>query len=423
MVRFVSERGYFDTGKLPQIISILTEKGEDIELVDERESIPKPTKIPKRVGHLELRDYQKDALRAIIRSKAGGLEFPRGILGVATNGGKTAIAAAIYKMYDQPTAFLLNSKELLGDIMKSMPDLVGKDNFGYVASSEGVEWNRFTVIMVQTAKSRMQEVAEKLAQYPIVLVDEGDLATSDTYRNVLNHTFNSYVRIALSGSAFADKRQKEKNERLRSIFGDMIYAIKNETLIKQGHSAPVRVFIWSGTPKVEGAQLSWQEEYESGIIRSARRNTVIVNRVGVHVGKKRLPMMVMVKNHKHVAILYKRIKKAYPRQRVDWVHHKRKDRDEVVDKFTKKKIDILVGTFILKRGKNFPHMKALINASAGDSIANVLQIIGRATRVSKEKKETVMDDFFDQGLYLKRHSKHRVTTYKNEKLEVIEKYY
>jgi len=425
-VRFISERGYFDTGKLPQLISILQEQGEEVELLDEREAIAKPTKIPKRVGYLELRDYQRDALKAVVDSKAGELEFPRGILGVATNGGKTAIAAAIYKMYDQPTAFLLNSKELLKDIMKEMPKLIGQKDFGYVASSEGVEWNRFTVIMVQTAKSRMAEVAEKLAQYPVVLVDEGDLATSNTYRDVLNHTFNSYVRIALSGSAFADKRQKEKNERLRSIFGDMIYTITNEKLIKEGHSSPIRVFIWKGSPKVENSyskNQSWQEQYESGIIKSTRRNRVIVKRVGAHIGYGRLPMMVMVKNHKHVAILYRKIKKTYPKLVVDWVHHKRKDRDDVVDRFTKKKVDILVGTFILKRGKNFPHMKALINASAGDSISNVLQIIGRATRTSIEKKETVMDDFYDEGTYLRRHSKHRITTYKNEKLKVIEKYY
>ncbi len=422
IVRFVSERGYFDTGKLPQVVGILKEMKEEVELVDMRESI-KFRSVPIEAGYIEFRDYQLEALKSIARSKVGDLKFPRGIIGVATNGGKTAISAGIHLMYKAPTLFILNSKELFEDALKEMPKLLGEENVGYVSSTHGIKWAPFTIVMVQTAKARMQQVASKLAQYPVVLVDEGDLATSNSYRDVLNHTFNSYVRIALSGSAFADQRQKEKNERLRSIFGDMLYSIKNEALIKEGHSAKVKVYIWKGADVDKSRALSWQEEYDLGIIKSTFRNRMICKRVSTHIKKKRLPLLIMVKNHKHVAILYKKIKKLFPKHKVDWVHHVREDRREVVTDFTNGKVDIMIGSFILKRGKNFPLMKALINAAAGDSMANVLQIIGRATRVSKTKKETVMDDFFDTGAYLKRHSKHRLLVYKNEKLEVIEKYY
>lgn len=422
IVRFVSDRGYFDTGKLPQVVGILKEMGTEVKLVDQRESTPL-VEIPDRAGYIEFRDYQIEALASIAESKVGNLEFPRGIIGVATNGGKTAISAGIHLMYDAPTLFILNSKELFEDALKEMPKLLGKENVGYVSSTHGVKWAPFTIVMVQTAKARMHQVADKLAQYPVVLVDEGDLATSNSYRDVLNHTFNSYVRIALSGSAFADKRQKEKNERLRSIFGDMLYSIKNETLIKEGHSSKVKVYMWKGSTVEKGSALSWQEEYEMGIIKSTFRNRMIYKRVGTHIKKDRLPLLIMVKNHKHVAILYKKLKKLFPKHKVDWVHHIREDRNKVVMAFTKGKVDIMVGSFILKRGKNFPLMKALINAAAGDSMANVLQIIGRATRKSETKKETIMDDFFDTGTYLKRHSKHRLLVYKNENLEVIEKYY
>ena len=69
-----------------------------------------------------------------------------------------------------------------------------------------------------------------------------------------------------------------------------------------------------------------------------------------------------------------------------------------------------------------PLMKYMLNAAGTKSQANILQWIGRATRKSETKKKTIIEDFWDEGYYLKRHSRKRWITYKNEKFPVTNKY-
>jgi len=427
-IRFVSDRGYFDTGKLEQVIDIFNEWKIKVQLYDERE-ILKPKEIPKQIGPYTIRDDQRDAVLTVawhvIRNKPTAfstIPHPRGIVFAATNFGKTITSAAFHLIYKSKTIFLLNSKELFNDAVREMPKMLpGK--VGFISAEHGVKWNDFMIVMVQTAKSRIHVVGQRLASYPVVLVDEGDLATSPSYKEVLSYTFNSFVRVALSGSAMVDKRKKEKNERLRAIFGNILYEKRNRELMDEGTSAEVYVNILPGNIKVI-SKGDFVDEYDRGIIRSKERNTMIIRRLKFHLKKGRKPILIMVKNHAHVKILFNRIDKDPDliKYSIDWVHHKRPDRFEVVGRFEKGKLNILVGSYILKRGKNFPWMKVLINGSAGDSMSNVMQILGRLTRVHESKEYSIIDDFFDEGFYLKRHSKHRLTTYKNEKLKITNYY-
>jgi superfamily II DNA or RNA helicase len=77
---------------------------------------------------------------------------------------------------------------------------------------------------------------------------------------------------------------------------------------------------------------------------------------------------------------------------------------------------------IIKRGINLPLIRMLINAAGGDSETNVLQILGRALRKHATKDSVKVVDFYDEGAYLMRHSKHRVKFYKDQKFKVKELY-
>lgn len=429
-IRFISETGLVDTGKVPEIIQTMEElyPNEKITIEDEREYFTEPKRIPKVIEGFETRGYQIDSVRSIVENNLpDGTPFPRGIIGAATNAGKTLISAMFHLTYGLPTLFIINSKELLDSAIDEIPKLLpGK--VGILASGHKTEWKPFMIVMVKTAKTRIREIEHKFSKYPVVLVDECDLSTSKTYRDVLNYTYNAFVRVGLSGSALADKRQKERNNRLLALFGPVTFKIGNRELMDKGYSSEVKVFILGGN-KGRRVEDDYDEEYREGIIDNKVRNRKIIRRASYHVAKERLPLLIITKNHKHVDNLFKLLQKktwvmghTLFEAKIDYVHHKREDRTRIVKKFTKGKIDILVGSYILKRGKNFPLMRAIINSGGGDSIANVLQILGRATRKHESKKLTILDDFFDEGKYLARHSRHRIITYKNEKISVHEKY-
>lgn len=417
-IKFINDRGQFETGKINQVLEILDEY--EVEIKDLRNKI-EPGPIPQRLNGVKLRKYQFDAVKAIKYNTLDGKPFPRGILDMATNAGKTIISAAIYETYRQPTVFYVKSKELYKQAIKDISAfLPGK--VGWISSDDGIQWGDFIVAMVPTVARKIDTLGPKLAKFKVVIVDECDESTSKTFKKVLAHTFNAYVKIGLSGSVFTDKRadKKIKYETIRGQFGDILYKIGNMELMEAGFSSKVEVHIHRGNTKHKTKTKDYQWEYGAGIIRSKERNGKIFTVCYNAWNNFNVPILIMVKNHEHIEELLRIFNfEGTGNRRLDWVHHERKDRDDVVERFRTGKIDILIGSLILKRGKNFPLMRTLINAGGGDSMENVLQILGRATRKHESKKVTYVHDFQDEGEYLKHHSKHRISTYKTEKLDIV----
>jgi superfamily II DNA or RNA helicase len=415
MVRAITEGGQFDTGYLPKVIAYLKLNKFNIEYEDFREPF-EIDNVPKKLGNAILREHQSQALDIICNHQIDNLSFPRGIIGAATNYGKTILAAGIHKMYNRKTVFLIKEKDLFDQAIQEIPLLL-PGQVGII-SSKKIEWNNFMICMVPTMYSRIKLIANRLAEYEVCLVDECDLATSKTYTTVLKTLYNAFVKLGLSGSPFVHK-DKVKNEQLRKIFGDLIYTMKNKELIEKGFSTPVKCRILKGNETVKCTG-EYALEYELGIIKNKERNRRAVRRAKYHHKFGRFPMLIFTQRHKHTSILFKKIKKLG--YNVEWVHHERKERKQIVEDFRDGKIDILVTSMILKRGMNFPLLKYILNAGGGDSMGNLLQIIGRGTRTHESKKKTVLEDFFDEGAYLKRHSKHRVALLKSEGFEVVEAY-
>lgn len=423
-IRYITQKGFLDTGKVPDLIGVLKKLGYKADIEDRRDNITLGDIAMDFKGIIP-RSYQVDAVRSITENKLLKLPFPRGIISAATNAGKTLIMAMIHKTYNTKTLLLLNSVSLFNEIMIELPKLLPNE-LGWIKSGD-IKWNSFMVVMAKTASNKIYEIGPKLTDYGIVLVDECELSTSKTYMNVLKHTYNSFVRVGLSGSALKNK-DKNKNERLRAIFGNELFNISNKELMDKGFSTKIKIFIWQGNTKIKTPG-DYVGEYEEGIIKSKERNKAILNRARVHVVKKRLPLLVIVQRHEHVSRLYKRFRKMsqipgheFEGLVIDWAHHERKNRSEITEAFKEGDIDILIGSYIFKRGINLKKMRALINAGGGDSIENLLQILGRATRVDDSKEGTVIDDFMDRGRYLMRHSKHRVIWYKKEQIKVIQKF-
>jgi hypothetical protein len=97
-----------------------------------------------------LRDYQKDAVKAALGNMLGGVWWPRGVLEIATGGGKTLTAGAMITMTNVPTAFIVHREHLLDQATAEFKKL-GIDA-GRV--SAGVcEPKKVTVASVQTLHS------------------------------------------------------------------------------------------------------------------------------------------------------------------------------------------------------------------------------------------------------------------------------
>lgn len=424
-IDYISENGSFNSGLLPGIYKDLKEMGQKVEIIDNRFDFKIKPKMPKMIGNNKPRGYQKQAIKSVIKNKIGGVPFPIGVEDAATNAGKTTIMAGIYLAYKRkvPAICLIKDGDLFEQFKREMPQLIPKEDLGFVRGKE-MNFNKFTVAMVQTLSPKVSHYKNQLAKFGIVLVDEADEGESKSYKNIIRNLYNTFVRVGLSGTIYQSEQKKfeTKNMNLRSFFGDVLFKITKKEMVGLGHSTKPVIKIWPGNQK-PGIKRDYPGEYDKCITKNKDRAKYGVERLKFNAKFGRLPALVVFKYEKHGELLYEVFNKHLGHKyKIAWVHHKTKDRKKTLADFRDGKIDILIASFIVKRGKNFPLIRYIQNQAGSDSQSTISQIMGRGERTHESKKKFYMDDFFDLGHYLMRHSKHRIIYYKKEGFTVYERY-
>jgi ATP-dependent helicase IRC3 len=427
-IRYITDVGNFDTGLLPDVLGYCEKHKLRIEIQDRRDSY-NPPEVASSIGEFNLRPYQADVVAACISNKIHTLSFPRGIVVAATNSGKNLMIASIFKSFPEHTRgiVLLKEKEWYETSVIELSELLGEE-VGYL-NAKSYKPGRLLIAMMPTLYSKLTkpitkvEYSKLLAEIDLVIADEGDTTTSNQFKTVLLKCSNSYARYALSGTALMGKYKKDllKHYELKKFFGDKLVEITNDFMISKGYSTKPLVVIVKGNREVEISG-DYQEEYTQGIVQNKARNKRILRRAKYHAGKGRYPMLIICKRHEHIEKLAKLFKKELPGVVIEAVHHKTENRKDIIQAFTKGNIEILIASHIVKRAKNFPLIRYLCNASAGDSEEDIVQMVGRGLRTHESKSRIYIDDFHDTGAYLLRHSRHRIKYYKTQKFKVIQKY-
>ena len=416
-IKYITDAGYSRTGLLPMITSLIEEYKEEYTIIDNRKEL-EHIDIPNKVGVFTARSYQVEAVESILYNEVSGHPFQRGIIAAATNAGKTLIAAMLYKTFIGVKALILvNNTDLYKQFIDDMPSMFGED-WGYMQGKK-IKWANIMVCMTPTLRNNLSRFKDKLAQYNMVLFDECHLITSKTNKSVVTALYNTVIRVGLSGTPLSHK-DPTKNMEVRAFFGDIVYEIKNTELIERGYSTPTIIKIVKGNTliKIKG---NYDEEYKQGISDSVERTERSLNRIDFYLRRGLRPILVVGRYHRHVENLYNSIQERFgDRYSVNYIHGDIKDRKIILDNFKNGKVDILVASLIIKLGQNMPLIKYMQNAAGGDSQITALQLLGRLLRIHKSKKKVYYEDFWDEGTYLKRHSKHRVAWYKKEGFKVIE---
>lgn len=426
-IHHITEANYFKSGLLPKVVEKLKSFNCRVNIIDNRRDINiKPT-VPKLVGNLKPRKYQHKAIRSIIRNEINGMYFPIGVLDMATNAGKTLMMAMLFLAYHRKMKMvvLIDDGDLYNQFLREIPELIGHDDFGYVRGKEQ-KWGNFTICMIQTLARDIKYYSKHLSQCGIVAVDEADKSANKSYRTILQNCHNAQVRVGLSGSIYIDKLKKHqpKNWELESFYGKVTYKVTKKDMVDMGHSTRIIANIVEGSTKPKDMdEKDWKAEYDRNITYNEDRALKCIERVKYHSKFGRIPALIVCQFHEHInmmnIIFQKELGKRF---KIKAVHGDTKDRKEILEDFRVGKIDILIASFIVKRGKNFPLIRYIQNAAGSDSQSTIWQIMGRGERKDDSKKKVYMDDFMDSGKYLSRHSKHRIQYYKNTGFEVRELY-
>lgn len=437
-IRYISEvNGMFSTGLLDQVGDALKKMGKEFFVTDNRRLF-KPVRVLKSIGDKKLFKHQLEAVKALFSNKIYGIPFHRGIMGEATNAGKSIIVATIFGSLSSKRTgvILVNNKTLYEQTLKDLRELF-PDETGQV-NSKIFDWKRINVCMVQTLGIRLKKFPQyrnALSKVDVVILDEGDeLIGRKDCRSILSYCYNAPIRLIMTGTSLKHKgRIKDlksgavhggstKNQDQLAYAGPIIHSIRNRQLVDEKISTPPDIRIYKGNTHIR-ENGDYKLEYKKGIMRNKKRHRKIWKLVRKFVELNKVPIIILFKEHQQGYSLLRNCPADLKDMlKISLVHHKTASRTQILEDFNNGLTDVLISSMIIKRGKNLPLIKVLINAAGGDSETNILQIFGRALRSHKSKKKVIIIDFWDMGCYLQRHSKHRVKYYKDQDFPVKELY-
>lgn len=425
-INYIKESGKFSIGLVPFICKKVNDHGYEAHVIDQRKEVQVKPKIPKKVGDLVLREEQIEALDAFLNNRVGDNQIPFYIMvgDLAVNFGKSALFAALYYAFrkELKTILLTNDQDWLKQSEREFPALIPKDELTFVQGSKVHGWKNFTVAMVQSLSRNIDTYQHELAKIQMVLIDEADLIDNKTYQKVIQHLYNTQVRVGMSGTIYMSKLKKDlvKNMNIRSFIGNKVAEFRLRDMMDKKYSTPVtiRMVPYPGKLKVIDYE-DYKYQYDRVITNNPAAWAFSLLRTKRAIDKGRLPILVVAKYIKHVENLYAYYKNKLPDLRIAYIHNEVKDRKQIIEDFRDGKYDILIASTIIARGKNLPLIKYLQNTACMDSNEKSIQILGRLVRTHDSKKRGYMDDLMFPGNYLTRHSKHRLRYYKSEELKVI----
>jgi len=429
---FEREQLRYPTGLYSILDHILTDCGYTFNVVDVR-NIPE-IKSSLQMHAKKLRDYQEEVVEQAIKAQ-------RGVIKVATGGGKTVIAAAIVARLNAKTLFIVYSIDLLNqtaDEFESMFQIkVGRIGGGHcdirqinvctvqtlhsafdLKYSAIDEENMFKEKIAKHVLERKEEIRKVVEEAEIIINDECHRCVASIYIQTMQLAKSGYFRFSFSGTPYRDK---SIDKVLDAYSGKLICNINASYLIDRGFLVAPKIYMLDPNehPKYKFIRKSFRNVYESWIVNNTLRNEMIVDSTLrlLELGKS---VLVTVTRLPHGDIISEMLDKAGVKSVAFIKGEVNGDmRKELLNKVRNKQLQVIVGSVVCDEGIDIPALDSAIMAGGGKSLIRSLQRVGRTLRPypsaeNNEKKEAIIVDFYDRIRYLTGHSRKRMKIYESE---------
>lgn len=386
----------FPAGFVHMVGRVLEQRGHRVQYIVK--PLPKPlgpepgTFDPMGWGFTERYEYQPESIRRL-------LKYGRGIVRVATGGGKSRIAQLAYNAIQRPTLFLTTRVALM-DQMKDGFENDSGVKCGIIGDGIFEPRRGMNVAMVQTLAARLRdpnpddspEKQEKQRQiqrrtlaflsYVEFVIGEEAHEVGGNYLLIMNLCKNALYRMALTATPFM-RADEEANMTLQGAFGSLIIEITEAELIAKGILAKP-YFKTLPTPEVELLRRStrWPSCYDMGIVNSKPRNEMILKEA-LRAKEYKLPTMVLIQRQNHGRELLAMFTKAGLNAVFLFGETDQTARKYALNSLRTGGIDVIIGSTIMDVGVDVPALGLVIIAGGGKAEIQYRQRIGRGLREKK----------------------------------------
>lgn len=405
--------GIFGLGLIYRVLKIIKSTRSDYKIVNSRELSGVKIKTPNRLQYAEsekfrqLRDYQLEAVEALIHNKIG-------VLKAATNAGKTEIYAECLRRLGLSAVFICTRKELFHQTADRLERRLG---FKVGRVGDGLKSVKpITVVMPTTAigktknKYTTKSEFKELLKADILILDECQNIT-DSRVSTFCQESGAYYRFAGSGTPFL--KDKCSNLLLESQFGRIVKEITNEQLIQLGVSSVPSCFFIKTNSDMPISGMDYDQAYQTGIVQNTYRNQSISKLVSMSLAQHKT-CLVIVSRIEHLELLRLEI----PGANFSHGGCSAKHRMQVLKEFQQGNIKALLVSNIYDLGIDTDQIDVVINAAGMKTPERVLQRLGRGLRQNESGRVWYFDFLDADNEYLYEHATLRLKTLEGENFEV-----
>ena len=349
----------------------------------------------KKTGK-KLYDYQHDAIEKIFEKFNSFPENHNLLYQLPTGGGKTVIFAEIAKRYiaeNKKKVLILTHRIELCNQTSSLLSEIGVKNMIINSKVKSLpNDNDFMcfVAMVETLKNRLQDQVMDMQNVGLVIIDE---AHYNSFRKLFDY-FGKSIVLGVTATPLSSNIKLP----MKHLYHELIVGHSIAGLIKKGFLAEAETYSYDVS--LSTLKVGINGDYTVKSSELLYSNFTMLDKLlyayeHKSKGKKTLIFNNGINTSKHVYLLFE--KAGYNVRHLDNTH-KEEERKEILDWFKNTPDAILTSVGILTTGFDEPTIETIILNRATKSLTLYHQMIGRGSRVIKNKKKFTVIDLGNNAL-------------------------
>lgn len=346
---------------------------------------------------LSLRDYQREAVEAIVSDARKGVR--RQLVALPTGAGKTILVTALSQQAHGRVLMLVHRDELVQQSVEKFGYVWPEEQVGVVKAERDEHDRQVVVGSIQTLQHRSRRERVRAHEFSLVIVDECHHAVSPSYRDTLEGLGflpdPGAGRLLLGITATP---MRGDGVGLGSVFEKIVYRRSIADLVRAGYLADVRGVRVSTKIDLSHVRLrhgDFQAKDLSLAVDTPRRNELIVDAYRKH-GERRKAVVftVDVAHAQHLAQAFRD-----GGFRADWVSGDLPldERRERLRRFRSGEVEVLAACQLLIEGWDEPSVGCVVMARPTRSTGLYIQQVGRGLRPYPGKDYCVVIDVTDNA--------------------------
>lgn len=353
----------------PELTRLL---GLGVEWADNRRVLPE---INLTFGG-ELRDYQREAVAAI-------LERTQGVLEASTGSGKTVMALALIATRRQPTLILVHNVELLRQWQERIQQFLGIEA-GQVGAGK-CDVKPVTVGIVNSVRTRLAELTPHFGH---VIVDECHRCPSSIFTECVK-AFDARFLLGLSATPY---RRDGLTKAIGFFIGPVLHRVDPGRLRDIGAVLRPEIVARDTAFVFDGDASEDYQAMLSALVENQSRNEQIAADIQRELSREAGTVLVVSDRVAHLEAL----SACLSRREEDMVlltgATPKKKREDIVERLAKGDVKVLGSTVqLIGEGFDAPGLSSLFLATPIKFSGRVLQVVGRVLRPKDGKTPRIYD--------------------------------